>query len=220
MSSRSGRSGPSGSLSTHKPEVRPISSHLVPDEALSHLVPSSPPPVGGTRGTRGTRVGEGEREKEAISSQESGTNLETVSGLVIPCPQCGVVQYMAGPDGLPRRRCWGCDHIFVPDIEAVLEAENAPARPIEYRSASTITELVEGLAAGKPLKLTTPTVRPRASMRQWTRDPSVLGRKRCPDGHQCEHEPSGDFTCCDDPSEGCQCSACRGGVKAQGATRS
>jgi hypothetical protein len=113
---------------------------------------------------------------------------------------------MVGPEGKPQRKCWGCGHVFTPEIRQIDKVEDIVEwwkAPAKYAWSGTIRELVEGLAAGMPLKLTIATVAP-------TPEPKPIeGLKRCPDGHVCMNEPSGSFACCSDPSD----SSRRGSVR-------
>jgi len=111
---------------------------------------------------------------------------------------------MVGPLGPPERECWGCGHVFTPEIRQLDKVEQIVEwwkTPAEFNWSGTIVELVEGLAAGEPLKLTIATVAVLPEL------PPIEGCKRCPDGHVCIHEPSGSFACCGDPSDSPKSSA-------------
>jgi hypothetical protein len=170
--------------------VRPSSSIPRPDDLSNHLVHSSHP----LRGDEvGTRVEDDNTDGDVV--QPDGTNLKRY-GVIVPCPKCGTVQYMVGPEGKPQRECWECGHVFTPEVRQIDKVEQVVAwLPAKYNWSGTIHELVEGLAEGEPLKLTIATVVP-------TPEPEPIeGLKRCPDGHVCMHEPSGSFACCNDPSD-------------------
>ena len=172
--------------------VRPASSIPRPDDHSNHLVHSSHP----LRGDEvGTKVEDDNTDGDVV--QPDGTNLKRY-GVIVPCPNCGDVKYLVGPQGLPERKCWACGHVFTPEItqidkpEQIVEWWKAQAK---YDWGGTIRELVEGLASGKPLKLTIATgpVLPEAA--------PMEGRKRCPNSHVCDHEPTGALSCCGDPRQ-------------------
>jgi hypothetical protein len=175
-----------------KKSTRPNSSQLVPDDLEPQLVQLVPPLHGDEVWT-----GDGEGTYTEDVVRPDGTGLY---GVIVPCPNCGEVRYMIGPEGKPQRKCWACGHVFTPEIKQIDKVEQIVEwwkTPAEYNWSGTIKELLEGLAEGKPLKLTIVTVRVPPE----PEPESFEGRKRCPFGHECHHEPSGSAFCCGSPGQ-------------------
>jgi hypothetical protein len=172
--------------------VRPGSSLPRQDGLSNHLVHSSRPLWGDEVETRVE-----DDHTDGYVVQPDGTNLRR-SNVIVPCPNCGDVKYLVGPLGLPERKCWACGYVFTPEITRL----DNPAQVIawwkakaKYNWSGTIRELVEGLASGKPLKLTIATV-------PVLPEPAPIeGRKQCPNGHVCDKEPTGAPLCCGDPRQ-------------------